>query len=128
MGYYTDYSLSAEWHGKSLEPPQEEVDGLEDEIERMNVFDFGGDFDSGWWANSKWYDWEEDMALLSERFPNFLFLLNGSGENLDDIWGAYFLNGRVMRDARGIVTRPFDPEKLTPATVRKSDLYSYQEV
>lgn len=128
MGYYTDYSLSAEWRGKSPEPTREKINGLEEEIERMNVFDFDGDFDYGWWAIAKWYDWEKDMALLSKRFPDFLFTLEGNGENPDDIWGAYFLDGRIMRDTRIIVTKPFDAEKLTPASSGESNLYSYQEV
>lgn len=128
MGYYTDYSLSAEWYSDSSGPNEKEINALEDEIERMKVFESGGDFDFGWWANVKWYDWEEDMALLSKRFPEFLFSLNGSGESQDDIWGAYFLNGQIMRDARSIVTKPFDAEKLTPAAVRENNLYSYQGV
>lgn len=128
MGYYTDYSLSAEWYDDTSEPSQEEVQKLQDEIEKMNVFDREGDITLEWWANVKWYDWEEDMAMLSKRFPGFLFLLNGNGENLDDIWGVYFIGGYIMRDARSIVTRPFDIKKLTPASTHKDNRYSYQEV
>lgn len=128
MGYYTDFSLRAEWYSENSGPSQEEIKNLEDEIKKMMVFESGGDFDFGWWANGKWYDWEEDMALLSKRFPDFLFSLNGDGESQDDIWGVYFLNGKIMRDARSIVTEPFDPGKLTLAAFRDSDLYSYQGV
>lgn len=128
MGYYTDYSLSAEWYGNTSEPSQEEVKKLQDEIEKMNVFDSEGDITLGWWANVKWYDWEEDMAMLSKRFPGFLFSLNGNGESPDDIWGVYFINGYIMRDARSIVTKPFDIKKLTPASIHKDNRYSYQEV
>jgi len=128
MGYYTDYSLSAEPYRNRSGQTEENIKRLEEEVQKMNVFDYGGDYVSGWWANAKWYDWEEDMALLSKRFPDFLFALEGSGEDLEDIWGVYFLDGRIMRDARIIVTKPFDAEKLTPASSGESNRYSYQEV
>ena len=47
MGYYTDYSLNAEWYGNTSEPSKEEVQKLQDEIEKMDVFDSEGDITFG---------------------------------------------------------------------------------
>lgn len=128
MSYYTQYELSAEWYHKPIGTEQDDrIKELEDEIKKMGVFDSESCFDLGWWANTKWYDWEKDMALLSKRFPDFLFLLNGNGEEEDDIWGVYFLNGRIMRDARKIITKPFTVEELTMAEINESNRYSCQE-
>ncbi len=127
MGYYTDYSLRAEWYGNTSEPSKEEVQKLQDEIEKIDVFDSEGDITFGWWANAKWYDWEEDMEMLSRRCRNFLFYLQGDGEDSDDVWGVYFLNGYVMYGARKIITVPFDEKMLTPARRGKRNYYSYQD-
>lgn len=101
MGYYTDYRLdvcTATKFGDSFTTancisPLIETQ-LEDEIEKLDVFE-GGDCDSGWYGNAKWYDWEEDMLLLSKRFPEIMFTLGGIGEEFGDIWEAYFYDGRV---------------------------------
>ena len=40
----------------------------------------------------KWYDYKDDMRILSLAFPNTYFLLYGEG----DVWKAYFCNGKVQ--------------------------------
>lgn len=42
----------------------------------------------------RWYDYAEDMTTLSKKFPEYLFVLSGDGEDQGDIWFAYFLNGK----------------------------------
>lgn len=127
MGYCTDYNLSAQWHREDIQPTKLEIEQLEDEIEKLNIFDSSGDYLVGWWANEKWYDWEEDMAALSKKFPNFLFLLEGDGEYRDDVWGAYFLDGLIMRDARKIVVEAFDPGLLEQPCGLETQIVSNQE-
>lgn len=126
MGYYTDYDLRAEPNNRKDIISQERIQQLEEEIERMNVFG-DGDYGCGWYANAKWYHWEEDMEMLSRRFPEFLFYLEGAGEERDDFWACYFLGGKVMRDVIVIQHNDFDPSKLVPAEERKGNKYTYQE-
>lgn len=44
----------------------------------------------------KWYDYKDDMRILSLAFPNTYFLLYGVGEEQGDVWKAYFCNGKVQ--------------------------------
>ena len=69
MGYYTDYTLTASICTVGADSyttatiPHITLVSLEDEIEKMNIFDGGGYIEFGYYANAKWYDWEEDMCL-----------------------------------------------------------------
>lgn len=135
MGYYTDYTLTASICTVGANSyttatiPHITLIGLEDEIEKMNVFDRGGDIEYGYYANAKWYDWEEDMCLLSKRYPELLFCLHGEGESSDDLWDAYFFEGKCQHCPAVITYDDFNPSKLcdgkeTEAT--KKGVYSYQ--
>ena len=118
MGYYTDYTLTASICTVGADSyttatiPHIALVSLEDEIEKMNIFDGGGDIEYGYYANAKWYDWEEDMCLLSKRFPELLFCLHGEGESSDDLWDAYFFEGKCQHCPAVITYEDFDPSKL----------------
>ena len=135
MGYYTDYTLTASICTVGADSyttatiPHITLVSLEDEIEKMNIFDGGGDIEYGYYANAKWYDWEEDMCLLSKRFPELLFCLHGECESSDDLWDAYFFEGKCQYCPAVITYEDFDPSKLCvgreSADTRKG-VYSYQ--
>jgi hypothetical protein len=82
MGYYTYFSLS--YHGS-----QEDEEALQN-FEPGDEFAFPEGIkeliDDSQDANWKWYGWEKDMKLLASKFPNILFILNGDGEESDDLW------------------------------------------
>ncbi len=128
MGYYTDYSLSAQWRGDG-EVSEEKIKALNAEVKKMNIFDgydgYGG-YNSGWFVSAKWYDWEDDMLLLSSRFPEFLFTMEGHGEDSDDMWLEYFLGGQVQRGGLEIIRMPFEIHKLTAEPI-DWDCYSHEE-
>jgi len=135
MGYYTDYTLTAsictvaENSYITATIPHITRIGLEEEIEKMNVFDGGGDIEYGYYANAKWYDWEEDMCLLSKRFPEILFCLHGNGEGDDDMWDAYFFEGKSQHCPAVITYDDFDPSKLISpkdSADTSKGVYSYQ--
>jgi hypothetical protein len=46
----------------------------------------------------KWYDYNKNMIKLSEIFPNYLFTMDGEGEESGDIWRHYFLNGKEQKE------------------------------
>jgi len=137
MGYYTYYSLQvgeAVWkNGLPNEGPiehisKERVKELEEEINRMNVFEhvcfeaYQRDKDGnnvlglaeygGAWCNAKWYDSEEDMIALSVRFPEFFFTLSGDGEEQGDIWESWYCNGMTFTDRAEIVFPKYDPKLM----------------
>ncbi len=58
----------------------------------------------------KWYNWEDDMKILSKALPDIVLHLKGIGEEHTDIWQAHFLNGKVQICAA--IIPEFDPDKL----------------
>lgn len=135
MGYYTDYTLTASICTVGADSyttatiPHVTLVSLEDEIEKMNIFDSGGDIEYGYYANAKWYEWEEDMCLLSKRFPEILFCLHGEGGSSDDLWDAYFFEGKCQHCPAVITYEDFDPSKLCvgrESADTQKGVYSYQ--
>jgi len=88
MGYYTDYTLTAD--KKLPEDFNEKFEEITD-----YCFNFGEIFEA------KWYNHEKDMIELSKIYPNILFTLEGVGEEQyadePDMWRMYFKNGESKR-------------------------------
>lgn len=130
MGYYTRYSMEVQdinnkgydsyKIAKYMLDKQKESDKfyafkyeLEDFVENEDTksrIDYGLSFDSD--DEYTWYDNEEDMRLLSKEFPDILFKLHGEGENNEDIWDKYFINGKMQYCLAKIMCPPFDKTKL----------------
>ena len=86
MGYYTKYEL--------IGAPQELVDELRDNSnEAQYALDESGETRD----ETKWYEHEDDMKILSRNHPETLFTLEGTGEETGDYWRKYFKNGKVQR-------------------------------
>ncbi|WP_281513170.1 hypothetical protein [Bacteroides acidifaciens] len=120
MSYYTEFSLNI------LEADKKWRDHIENEIEKMNVFT-DGNYEDGYFAYEKWYDFDKDMRLLSTRFPGTVFELEGIGEEIDDHWLHYYKGGRVMRNGIEIIRHQFDESKLEgKICVDEGQLYSYE--
>lgn len=120
MGYYTNFSLNlsgvkAGWR-----------DRLEDEIARMDIFK-DGNIEDGYFACAKWYGVESDMLLLSARFPDVLFELEGDGEDSDDHWLHYYKGGQAMHNGIEIVRHEFDETRLYGEPIQDmGQRYSYE--
>lgn len=50
-----------------------------------------------------WYEHEKEMRSLSKRYSMLLFTLEGQGDDKDDRWRKYFVNG-AMQEARACIT------------------------
>jgi hypothetical protein len=50
--------------------------------------------------------------LLSARYPDYLFILEGDGEEYNDLWKAYYWNGKMQFCPARISFDPFDPIAL----------------
>jgi len=136
MGYYTDYTLNIfsavrDLSGKiigmedGISPIMQQQ--IEAEIEKMNIFSDGNVLDS-YYVNAKWYDCEDDMRLLSAKFPDIVFWLNGEGEGSDDLWQRFFVEGKIQECYAKIIYDDFDASKLKGEPIKdiSQRKYSYQ--
>jgi len=94
MGYYTVYNLVIDTD-EDDETDQKVYDYIEKEYD-LHFDNNGGIYD-------KWYDHEEQMMDISEKFPKYVFKLYGYGEDATDIWAKYFQNGEIQNDPVEII-------------------------
>lgn len=83
MGYRTCHTITCQNENGSTSLSNEMIAFLT-ETSGYGESDFDGTDDV------KWYDCDDDMILLSERFPNITFRIEGHGENFGDIWVKWF--------------------------------------
>lgn len=130
MGYYTDYTLSvygAETQGDGSLKMIDKIspiiaEQIEAEIDKMNVFT-DGDITDSYYSNCKWYDHEDDMRVLSAKFPDQIFWLSGRGDDDDDRWQKFFVAGKMQECYARIIYDGFDSTKLAGAL--PGDLVNY---
>lgn len=132
MAYYTNFMLTveaADENGKAIGQITDEnlLDELDQELDKMNVFQ-GRQDDSTWFAlDQRWYYSEEDMLLLSKRFPLMVFHLHGEGENAEDLWNAHYWNGKSQQCPAVINYDPYDPAELESAE-KILEHYHYEQL
>lgn len=125
MGYYTYYTLDIDGY-PHRRLTEEEVSAIDTEIELMDVF-AGGSCSEGYFSEDlKWYEHDEDMMRLSSRIPDVLFSLHGEGESQEDLWNAYYLNGKMQHCPADIYYPPFEEAMLCKPIVDNGERYSYQ--
>lgn len=135
MGYYTTFKLNfalpkvvTDFADKLKElgidvPPdvqiQQTTDALEASViaameqeELYGIVGFLNHVYDGDSESMKWYEWEDDMRFFSKKFPTVLFTLNGEGEENDDMWKAYFKNGKMQFCKAKIAFDPFNEKEL----------------
>lgn len=131
MGYETNYCFSCDVSAAAQKLNPNIVYEIADELEKMHIFDeiepYGG-YVSAFVPCEKWYEHEEDMAILSKKFPDVLFTLHGEGEDRDDMWDKHFRNGMMQECCADIVYPDFDETKLEPVELDPDQHgYSYEE-
>jgi len=130
MGYYTDYDLGAYYYKKDPCCSQvitgnlhgDLLKAVRDEIEQMNVFEdnYNG---TRWYVNAKWYEYDSDMCLLSSKFPDVMFELSGNGEDTEDMWIAYFYQGKMQHCPAIITYDDMDLKKMVPKELPQNYYY-----
>lgn len=110
MGYYTSHTLTLE-HIDEDQPVYMDHDEI--------IEQFRDEYDEAAYAltpdgsrseSCKWYDHQNDLVEFSKLFPEFLFILEGEGEEPGDLWKLYVKNGKGKKVRAKIV---FDEVKLT---------------
>lgn len=81
-------------------------------IESHEGMNYALEADGNSMESCKWYEYETDMRKMSEEIRQVLFTLHGAGEESEDIWNAYFLNGKMQTEKASIQILPFDKSKL----------------
>ena len=87
MGYYTYFNFDDT--PKDVVKRIEEVSGYEDFQE-----------------SRKWYDYMQDIASVSKEYPAVLITCTGRGEEEDDLWVLYALNGEIQQHKAQIIYPP----------------------
>lgn len=110
MGYQTHYSLSVSYEGSDKENSYEETEKVKD-AKIDDGYGTIGELIAGG-MEAKWYYHEKDMRRISKQFPKILFILEGHGEEHDDIWKAYFFDGKCQRCKAVLRFPSFDATQL----------------
>ena len=99
MGYYTNYKVTTD----------EIIPEFDDLLKSFSQYTF---FNGESPEKIKWYSHEDDMRKLSHAHPKVLFTVRGEGEESDDLWIKYFLNGKMQKCVGTVVYPPFDAKRL----------------
>lgn len=98
MGYYTNFNLKI--HSGD--------DGVTDYEQIIIDYVDYNPFDD----ICKWYNFEKEMKHISKMHPNTVFKISAEGEVANDLWEAYFKNGKMQECKAIIKFDPFDELKL----------------
>jgi hypothetical protein len=114
MGYYTKFELT---YSRDLDKPEFKeltFDDLDyDQFSKVfyGITDYYVSIVEGE-EEAIWCEHEEHMVSLSKLYSDILFRLEGHGEEPDDKWVMYFLNGK-SQTCRAIITfEEYDNSKL----------------
>ena len=100
MGYYTDFTLRVS---------EGDIDAIARDLSEISTYEWDGDL---MLYEAKWYGHHQDMITLSEKHPNTLFCLEGTGEESGDMWKTYYRNGKSQTCNVIIEFEPFDESKM----------------
>lgn len=139
MGYYTRYTLTVKilkpqqlpvkeslaamdkkelieiiannkaWYNKNITPDDIIKIFNNDPDNKYNMM-FEGSGDTS--EECKWYEHDEVMRNFSRKYPDILFLLEGVGEESEDIWKKYYKNGKCQIANVKFVFDEYDESKL----------------
>lgn len=121
MGYYSEFSL--------------EVDGSKEEKESI-ISAFLQENEGAAWALNidgtsrqpdKWYDVNEDMINLSEKYPKRSFIIQIMGQILGDMKRIHYKEGELQYFESGVISYPdFEPSLLHDYQA-KDDVFALEE-
>jgi hypothetical protein len=107
MGYITNFTLTV-----TPDPSEELNDELTGDKNSGSYIGYFDQYMNGYYLSGKWYDHTEDMIALSLRYPEYVFQLEGDGEETGDHWVMYFRNGQYYTVQLSVQIPLFDPSKL----------------
>lgn len=105
MGYYTTYTISV--------TPEPSEDLLAEDVDGETLCSLIVD---EW--NSKWYSHDDEMIALSKRWPDYLFRVDGEGEEQGDVWVAFYQAGEKEEHQQPKWEPPSEPSPAFMARVK----------
>jgi len=133
MGYYTDYQLDPNaqniFSRDDICHPDRTYQAIEDFLHGLKgnaPFSHLLDAWNEGAISATWYDHRKDMIELSVAFPDVLFTLWGHGDEPDDLWQEYYLNGKCQVARAEIIYPAFDESQLRSLNSRECP-YCYGE-
>lgn len=113
MGYCTTYNLSlCTPDGKSFIEDSAVHDKVVTLLKERGAINYALDENLDCYDPVKWCEHDNDMLEISKQVPNILFRLHGEGDESEDIWDCYYLNGKTQYCKAEITIPPYDPNKL----------------
>lgn len=111
MGYNTKYNFDKIEPKVTKQQLLEITDFFSNKLFNQSA-KLNDDIDDFFEEEMKWYDFDKDLVELSLKFPNNIFVFSGNGEEQEDIWKAYFKNGKSFYPERIVTWEEFTEEKL----------------
>ena len=103
MGYITYFTLEMYGPDDKIKKAGEDIKALSSEGYLNELVDYGS-------MDLKWYDWKEDIDKVAKANPDVLIILDGDGEESDDLW-QYRVKGAVS-EYHAFVLPPFTKPEL----------------
>ena len=104
MSYYTNFNFKFYDKGSGIELSRKDSKEIINDIE--STFKYRAEEDSEMFTiGANWHSFDEDMKKFSTKYPNILFEIFGEGEETDDIWKQYILNGK-LEECMGKIVYP----------------------
>lgn len=113
MGYITNFKLKVydkDWDGDKSRKADKTYEFKDEYLKENDRWDYISSAIEG--MEAKWYEYDSEMLSLSRSYPHYLFELTGDGEESEDNWKAYYLNGKSQVEQGILFYPPFDKEKL----------------
>ena len=118
MGYYTSFDLAVVDKNNKVPDKDKMVEmgnKLSDLVEEFEYWSKGHDIRNMVSDEMmKWYDYDSDMVKFSKEYPEYMFILQGCGEENGDYWIANFQNGKWQQRNAEIIYDDFNPELFDP--------------
>ena len=120
MGYNSSYELTVapvNQIGERLETPISNglAKMLSEEVQKLGVFEVEHPEESTWIAvEDTWIYQDEDMTLLSMKFPTVVFCIHREGEAAGDLSDTYYWRGKMQFCPAIIEYDDYDPMQLEP--------------
>lgn len=111
MGYYTRHKLDIFKNNSDLTELKIK-DLTVKELKELDVINYALDENLNACDSAKWYNHRDHMKIISEHIRDVVFLLEGEGEENEDIWKEYWLNGKVQFCKAQITFNEYDENKL----------------
>jgi len=102
MGYYSRFEITQPKNPVSYEEAK-------DYLEEISNYTFDNYNDILISDDAKWYDYREDMAKLSAKFPDTVFKVHREGEEAGDIEDTYYYHGMIQSVVKVEIKLPEPP-------------------